>query len=49
MIGCLQAIELFLAAITESPQTVSFVQLGRVYLKRGVVEDAIEVYKRAIK
>lgn len=44
-----QAIELFQAAISLSPQTVSFKQLGRVYLKRGAVEDAIEIYTRAIK
>ena len=44
-----KAIEHFQAAIALSPQTVSFVQLGRVYLSMGSVEDAIDVYKRAVK
>ena len=44
-----KAIEHFQAAIALSPQTVSFVQLGRVYLSMGSVEDAIDVYKKAIK
>ena len=44
-----KAIEHFQAAIALSPQTVSFVQLGRVYLAMGSVEDAIDVYKRAVK
>ena len=44
-----KAIEHFQAAIALSPQTVSFIQLGRVYLSMGSVEDAIDVYKRAVK
>ncbi len=47
--AALQAVEFLRAAINLSPQTVSFVQLGRVFLRRGALEDAIEIYKRAVK
>ncbi|XP_064398585.1 Bardet-Biedl syndrome 4 protein-like [Halichondria panicea] len=44
-----KAIEFFQSALGLCPQTVSFVQLGRVFLKRGALEDAIEIYCRAVK
>ena len=32
-----------------SPQTVIYKQLGKVYLLKGEVSDAVETYKKAIR
>ena len=45
----LQAIEKFKVALSLSPQTVSYIQLGRVHLLNGDTDSAIEVYKKAVK
>ena len=36
-------------AVKLSPQTNSFVQLGRTHLLRGDLEKAVDVYKTAIE
>ena len=46
---CVQAVEKFSEAVKLSPQTLSFIQLGRVHLLREEVEKASEVYKTAIE
>ena len=45
----LQAVEKFKVALSLSPQTVSYMQLGRVHLLNGDTDSAIEVYKKAVK
>ncbi len=45
----LQAADKLRQAFNLSPQTVTYVQLGRVHLLRGSVESAIEVYRKALR
>lgn len=44
-----QAVEKFGEAVRLSPQTLSFVQLGRVHLLRAEVGKATDVYQTAVK
>ena len=49
MCGYVQAIEAFKTALKMSPQTITYLQLGRAHLKIGSAENAIEVFKKAVK
>ena len=45
----LQAVEKFSEAVKLSPQTLSFIQLGRVHLLRSEVDKATTVYRTAVE
>lgn len=45
----LQAVEYFHKALQQSPQTVTYKELGRAYLLIGGLDNAVEVYKKAVK
>ena len=44
-----QAVERLSEAVSLSPQSQSYVQLGRVHLLRGDLHKATEVYKTAVE
>ncbi len=44
-----QAVEYFQSALQLSAQTVTHKELGRVYLLTSSLENALEVYKKAVK
>ena len=44
-----QAVERLSEAVSLSPQSQSYVQLGRVHLLRGDLQKATEVYKTAVE
>ena len=46
---CIQAIDAFKTALKMSPQTITYMQLGRAHLKMGSAENAVEVFKKAVK
>lgn len=44
-----KAIDAFRTALKMSPQTITYMQLGRAHLKMGSAENAVEVFKKAVK
>ena len=46
---CVQAVEYYLSALQQSPQTVTYKELGRVYLLQGSLDNAVDIYKKAVK